>query len=310
MLKKGSKGRSVKELQGFLGLIADGDFGKNTDEAVKEWQSEHGLKPDGIVGRKTMNAMGILSTDISDSDSFTAIEGLEIERYFLPHGEYKDEITKKEYVYLHHTAGWHKPKQVVDSWGRDKRGDVATEFVLGGQSIKGNDETFDGEMIQCFPEGRYAWHLGSVGSRYMHTNSVGIEVCSFGYLTKGGYKKNKKWIPKNPNKFYTYVGTEAHETQVTDLGKEFRGHRYWHTYSENQIEAIRLWILFIAKRDSIDIKKGLVEWIHTHGSFKAFDFNSDAYEGKVKGLLTHTNVRKDKFDMFPQEELVDMLISL
>ena len=42
----------------------------------------------------------------------------------------------------------------------------------------------------------------------------------------------------------------------------------------------------------------------------AFEFNEDAFYGKVKGLLTHTNTRKDKFDMFPQDELIDMLVSL
>jgi len=27
-------------------------------------------------------------------------------------------------------------------------------------------------------------------------------------------------------------------------------------------------------------------------------------------MWTHTNTRKDKFDMFPQQELIDMLLSL
>jgi len=30
----------------------------------------------------------------------------------------------------------------------------------------------------------------------------------------------------------------------------------------------------------------------------------------VKGLWTHTNTRKDKFDMFPQDELLNMLTNL
>ena len=36
VLKLGSKGEEVKELQEFLGLNADGDFGPKTDTAVKE----------------------------------------------------------------------------------------------------------------------------------------------------------------------------------------------------------------------------------------------------------------------------------
>lgn len=35
VLKLGSKGTSVKQLQGLLHLTADGIFGKNTESAVK-----------------------------------------------------------------------------------------------------------------------------------------------------------------------------------------------------------------------------------------------------------------------------------
>ena len=32
--------------------------------------------------------------------------------------------------------------------------------------------------------------------------------------------------------------------------------------------------------------------------------------GKVKGLLTHTNVRRDKTDCYPDERLIDIILSL
>lgn len=292
LLKKGSKGNEVKELQKFLGLTADGIFGAQTEKAVKKWQWENGLTDDGVVGPETSNYMGLSSTDLSEK-FYTTSNGLQVEQYYLPHGEYIDEITKKEYVFLHHTAGWHKPKNVIDSWGRDSRGKVATEFVLGGPSIKGDDDSYDGELIQCFPEGCYGWHLGKNGSHYMHKHSIGIEVCNFGYI------KNGK----------TYAGTTAHESQIVKLTKPFRGYEYWHKYSDKQIEVIRLWLLWIAERDSIDIRKGLVEEIKKKGA-DGFEFNEEAYYGKIKGLWTHTNTRKDKVDMFPQQELLDMLLSL
>ena len=292
LLKKGSKGNEVKELQKFLGLTADGVFGPQTEKAVKKWQWENGLTDDGIVGPETSKYMGLSSTDLSEK-FYTTSNGLQVEQYYLPYGEYIDEITKKEYVFLHHTAGWHKPKNVIDSWGRDSRGKVATEFVLGGPSVKGNDDSYDGEMIQCFPEGCYGWHLGKNGSHYMHKHSIGIEVCNFGWIKDGK----------------TYAGTTAHESQIVKLSKPFRGYEYWHKYSDKQIEAIRLWLLWIAERDSIDIRKGLVEEIKDKG-VDGFEFNEDAYYGKVKGLWTHTNTRKDKVDMFPQQELIDMLLSL
>lgn len=53
LLKLGSKGEDVKKLQSKLGLSADGDFGKNTEEAVKNFQTKNSLTPDGIVGDNT-----------------------------------------------------------------------------------------------------------------------------------------------------------------------------------------------------------------------------------------------------------------
>jgi hypothetical protein len=292
LLKVGSKGKEVKELQEFLEIGADGIFGKGTESSVKKWQSENGLVADGIVGPATWDAMGLATTDSSEQ-IYTTENGLVIEKYFLPKGEYKNGPTNKEYVFLHHTAGWHNPFRTIDHWGRDSRGAVATEFVLGGQSVKGNDFKYDGKMVQAFPEGAYGWHLGKNGSQHMHTHSVGIEVNNFGYIVNGK----------------TYAGTRVEESQIVTLKESFRGHKTWHKYSDKQIEAIRLWLLWIAERDNIDVREGLPSLIKEKGA-KAFDFNPDAYYGKVKGTWTHTNTRKDKFDMFPQEELLEMLITL
>ena len=41
LLKKGSKGQSVKELQEALGIGADGIFGSGTEAAVKKFQKEN-----------------------------------------------------------------------------------------------------------------------------------------------------------------------------------------------------------------------------------------------------------------------------
>ena len=123
--------------------------------------------------------------------------------------------------------------------------------------------------------------------------SVGIEVNNFGYIKDGK----------------TYAGTIAHKDQIVTLAKPFKGYKTWHRYSDAQIESLRLWMHFIAERDGIDIRAGLPALVKEKGA-DAFLFNADAYYGKVKGVWTHTNTRKDKFDMFPQQELLDMLVSL
>ena len=292
VLKLGSKGKEVKELQEFLNINADGIFGVGTKAAVQKWQANNNLVADGIVGPATWDAMGLATTDASEK-VYTTDNGLVINKHFLPVGEYKQGPINAEWLFLHHTAGWHNPYKTIDSWGRDSRGAVATEFVLGGPSVKGNDDKYDGEMVQAFPEGNYGWHLGKNGSQKMHVNSIGIEVCNFGYIVNGK----------------TYAGTTVADSQIVELDKEFRGHKLWHRYSDAQIEALHKWILWIAERDNIDVRAGLPALIKEKGA-DAFEFNEDAYYGRVKGLWTHNNTRKDKVDMFPQQELMDMLVSL
>lgn len=53
LLKRGSKGAPVRELQKLLLITVDGDFGPKTQAAVKAFQKKHGLTADGIVGPYT-----------------------------------------------------------------------------------------------------------------------------------------------------------------------------------------------------------------------------------------------------------------
>lgn len=62
VLKLGSKGNKVKELQIFLGINDDGDFGFTTEKEVKKWQKSNGLLDDGIVGPLTIDKMGFGTT--------------------------------------------------------------------------------------------------------------------------------------------------------------------------------------------------------------------------------------------------------
>lgn len=58
LLKRGSRGAAVKELQRLLGGIAvDGIFGPKTEAAVKAYQRQYKLVIDGIVGPKTWAAL-------------------------------------------------------------------------------------------------------------------------------------------------------------------------------------------------------------------------------------------------------------
>ena len=289
-LRLGSRGESVKTLQFFLKIAADGIFGPGTDRAVKAWQKANGLIVDGVVGPKTWAAMGILNTDNSENSEVS--KALQIKQHYMPRGTYFPGPVKKQWIFLHHTAGWENPYQVADMWARDNRGNVATEFILGGQSVRNGNAKFDGELVQCFPEGGYGWHTGT-GNSVMHRNSVAIEVCCMGQIVNGK----------------TYVNTPADPSQVVKLAKPFRGFQFWHRYSDAQISTLKQWILFMAEKYNIDPRIGLVEYVRAKGA-DGFDVLDLARAEKVPGMYSHTNVIRGKVDMFPQQELIDMLLSL
>lgn len=288
IFEKGSRGDEVKQIQVALGLKADGIFGNQTETAVIKFQREHGLYPDGIVGKKTLDALNIKFND--------TIFKLNIDEYYLPKEEYylPNGEHKNDYIILHHTAGGPDPRSVVDWWGKDSAGKIATEFVIGGQNCKSGDAKYDGQIVRAFPEGCQAYHIGTSGSSYMNKHSVGIEMCNFGYVYKGK----------------TYTGTDVISDQIISLNSSFRGYKDWHKYSDEQINAVKELLLYIANRDNIDLHEGLYKWIKKEGVIKAFDFHQDAYKGNIKGLLTHVNIRKDKFDCSPQPNLIDMIMTL
>ena len=291
--KRGSIGEQVKQIQKALGIKADGIFGKGTEDAVKKFQGENCLTADGKVGPKTMKIlMEKMDTDLSVI--IKPKESLDIKDYYLPKREYINGKYNNDYIVLHHTAGYDNPKAVVDCWAKDSLGRVATEFVIGGQRCTDGRSIYDGQIVRTYPEGNQGYHIGASGSSYMNIHSVGIELCNMGWV------KNGK----------TYTGSIVRPDQIVSLKEPFRGYINWHKYTTKQIEVLRDLLLYVANRDNIDLHTGIYKWIKTEGAMKAFDFHQDAYSGKVKGLITHANIRKSKYDVSPQPELIDMILTL
>jgi putative chitinase len=79
LLKVGSSGDDVKELQSLLKIGADGVFGKGTETAVKEFQAAHGLDADGIVGNGTWAALHVGAEPVVEATpgaiNFNALTG-------------------------------------------------------------------------------------------------------------------------------------------------------------------------------------------------------------------------------------------
>lgn len=288
-------GSDIIHAQRALHIEPTGVFDELTQAAVRNFQLKNNLSVTSTLDAATKEHMFGDDVDLS-TDLSNKLSGF-IQDYYLPPGEYVATPTKKEYLFLHHTAGWNNPYRVVDMWGSDSVGRIGTQYIIGGINPRTGDDSYDGTILKTFDDQFYAWHLGKVDA-YMHKHSIGIEICNFGYLTRKGQS------------FYTYTGAKVNPEYVVDLGYSFRGHQYWHRYTDAQIKSLRDLIMYVTDKHGISRYIGLQERLGHMSPRDAFEYYDDAKFGEVKGILSHTSVRPDKFDVFPQENLIDMILSL
>jgi len=287
-----TQGSLVKELQGLLSnlkykITVDGSFGPGTKKIVIDFQTANNLTPNGVVDTITWNKLYEL-TGMSNSDLY--------ENYYLQANEYYAEEVKKTTIFIHHTAGGPNPYFVIQGWENDKSKDgkilpVATAFVIGGPDTKKPQN--DGLILRAFDEKFWCHHLGTTAknNKKLNQQSIGIEVCNYGGLTK-----------TREGKFLTYVNTEIAPQNVITLDKPWRGYQYYQEYSDKQIESLRKLLIYLADKYKINIKK---EW-----TAKYFDIDDKALTDAGTGLFTHVNVRADKSDMSPSPKLIAMLNTL
>src|SRR5688572_26864891 len=224
----------------------------------------------------------------------------------LKKGEFYETVTKKDTIYLHHTAGSHRPNWSINSWNTDHAKDgktqvrVATSYVMGGLSTTNGDASWDGVVCRCFDDTKWAHHLGlSVANNaQLNQKSIAIEICNYGPITQG-----------RDGLYYNYVNRPVPKEHVVQLKKPWQGKTLYHKYTDKQITALKELLLDIANRHNIDLRLGLQPLLNKGQTNDAFLYNTSAMRGNP-GVWTHTNVRKDKFDCSPQDNLIAMLRSL
>jgi N-acetyl-anhydromuramyl-L-alanine amidase AmpD len=289
---------------GFLKEKVDGYFGQNTLIAVTNFQRKIGIKPDGIIGSQTWYQLLSYSVDIKPEKvyndivleipnkiSFIGEDGLKIYDNLLEDDEYIKEKTLKDTIWLHHTAGSSRPDWTIGGWEKDELKKVATHFVIGRKSSSENHSIWDGKILKAFDDKYWAYHLGvNENNLELNSKSISIEVCNYGQLNLG-----------KDGRFYNYINKPINNEDVVELSTPFRGYKYYEKYTDCQLDSLRKLIIYLKKRWNIEIESGIYteEW---------FDYNDKWFT--TGGLRTHTQVRKDKFDMFPQPELIQMLNSI
>lgn len=213
----------------------------------------------------------------------------------LDKDEYIQEEVKKLQIVLHHTAGNSSGVSTIQNWNTDKRGRIATCVTISGKGQSKN--TYDGEICQAFSSKHWAYHLGikpdvfrAHGVKYQNLDklSIGIEICNWGPLEKVG------------DKFYNYVDREVPADQVCELETPYKGNKYYHAYTDAQIESVRQLLLYWKDVHKIDL---------TYNEEDMWKVSKKALQG-VAGVYTHNSYRKDKSDVSPQPKLIAMLKSL
>lgn len=319
----GMKLEQIINLQRILGVSETGFLDELTQGAIKNFQLRAGIPATGFIDETTISKLELLTdfkavtTDDTEigtynnespsidemfavnfsTDMFESI-GPYSKFHMKPEQYFNDDI-EKTCIFLHHTAGWENPYSTIKWWGSDDRGQIGTQFVIGGVNIKTGENKFDGKTLEAFPEGSWAYHLGGKAPLELTKKSIGIELCNFGYLIE------------KYGTFYTYTGNIVDEKYVTELNDPFRGHKYYHSYTAQQIESLRKLLVFLGSKYYIDLTCGMREWlIGSYNKVDAFEYKDNIFGGPYCGIYSHTNVRKDKFDVYPHPLLIEMIESL
>jgi hypothetical protein len=138
LLRKGDKGPAVKKLQEKLlkageklpRFGADGDFGAETEEAVKAFQARHGLVVDGIAGPKTMAKLNeVLSKSKNTGKSIVPYPG-----HLIKRGSRGKDVERIQRAVGVTPDGIFGPKTEAAVKAYQKRHGLAADGIVGKQT--------------------------------------------------------------------------------------------------------------------------------------------------------------------------------
>jgi len=191
----------------------------------------------------------------------------------LKENQYYQGVNEKKYIFLHHTAGGSAASSIA--YWASTPDHIATPYVIDR----------DGTIYECFDPKFWAYHLGVKGNSAIEKASIGIEICSYGALKQ----KDGKWL--------TYTNKEIPANKTVQV--EFRGNQVWEAYMPEQIASLKLLLPYLMQKFNIK-KQPNVD--------KFWEYQDPSR--LPMGIWSHSTVRKDKIDVFPQKELVELVRGL
>ncbi|MCI0561524.1 MAG: N-acetylmuramoyl-L-alanine amidase, partial [Nitrososphaera sp.] len=196
---------------------------------------------------------------------------LDTTSFRLPPEEiYQTEFPKKQ-IYIHHTVGG-SAKSTFNWWKMDRTQSGGVLKVGTAYLIERN-----GTIYEVFDPRFWCHHLGlkiSANAR-LNQQSIGIELCSEGALTK-----------KEDGKLYAFDGARQQHDKSVELPAEWRGYKYFDAYEDIQLEACFWLVGYLCNR--FNIPRLVVP------GPDRFVMNSLHLD--FPGVLGHCNVRSDKTD--------------
>lgn len=210
---------------------------------------------------------------------------MNIVKNYLSNGQYITQIYEKRSIVLHHTVGL--SANGAWRWWNSTPERIGTPFIIDR----------DGTIIECFDPKAWAYHCGVKGDNdYLEKYTIGIELVSAGPLRKIGDKYY--FFPMWPNKV---SAKEIDPSEIVEFPNLWRGYQYFHKYTDSQIRALG------------ELMKHLYENFPSlqrpSEPEEFYQYNEKAILGKYEGILSHTTVRADKSDIYPDERIIELVSS-
>lgn len=184
--------------------------------------------------------------------------------------QYYQGIYPKKFIFLHHTAGGSAASSIA-GWAATKDR-VATPYVIDR----------DGSIYETFDPKFWAYSLGVKGATSIEKATIAIEIANYGALDKNAETYTGKVIDPDKRVFVN-----------------FRGHTLWEKYTDDQIAALKNLLPYLISKFKITLQDNLTNFWEYQDPFKL-----------KSGIYSHTTIRKDKIDIFPQKEIVDLVYDL
>jgi N-acetyl-anhydromuramyl-L-alanine amidase AmpD len=207
---------------------------------------------------------------------------MEIIQKHLSNGQYLTQLIKKTMIFLHHTAG--TTADSAWSWWNSTPARVGAAFIIDR----------DGKIWQCYDDAMWAYHINVPGDLdRLETESIGIEIVSAGILDKVGEEYFFYPAGRGNKLIHTHIPAEDVETLET----EWRGEKYFHKYTKEQVKAVDELLRYLIEKFDIKVQPSLDD---------IYDHNQEVIDHALPGIWAHCTVR-EKTDIYPSKDLKAVL---